>query len=167
LWLFRITQAVVKGRLPQDFIQYRSVMKASYRSNSMARVAFFGLDVKAASQLASVLTSDGHEIQRESPNVPFRDLLKADIVFVGGEREQYLSLLRRLRALDPTLPVVVVARLPETSEWLDALEAGATDYCVPPFDQRQIRSLIASPLANLPVSFLQGAMREPISKDRL
>jgi DNA-binding response OmpR family regulator len=71
-------------------------------------------------------------------------LLRSDIVFVGGDREQFLSLLRRLRAADSTLPIIVVSRLPETSEWLDVLDAGATDYCVPPFDVRQIRSLIGS-----------------------
>jgi DNA-binding response OmpR family regulator len=110
----------------------------------MARIVFSGVEVKAASQLANMLALEGHEIQREDHNAAVTDLLHADIVFVGGERERYLSLLRLLRAADSNLPVVVVSRTPETSEWLDVLEAGATDYCVPPFDLRQIRSLVAS-----------------------
>jgi DNA-binding response OmpR family regulator len=108
----------------------------------MARVAFSGLEVRAASQLATLLASDGHEVRREGHSAGVDELLRSDIVFVGGDREKYLSLVRRLRAVDRTLPVVVISRLPETSEWLDVLEAGATDYCVPPFDLRQIRSLI-------------------------
>lgn len=109
----------------------------------MARVTFSGLDTKASAQLAQLLASEGHEVHREAPAVALQDLLSSDIIFMGGERDEYLALLRRLRAEDPNLPVVVIARVPETSEWLDVLDAGATDYCVPPFDMRQIRSLIA------------------------
>jgi DNA-binding response OmpR family regulator len=43
--------------------------------------------------------------------------------------------------------VIVVAAIPETAAWLDALEAGATDYCVPPFDMRQVRCLMAAKTA--------------------
>lgn len=74
--------------------------------------------------------------------VPAIEFLHADIVFVGGAAGQYLPLVRRLRALNYSLPVIVVAPVPETPEWLDALEAGATDYCVPPFDMRRVRCLL-------------------------
>jgi DNA-binding NtrC family response regulator len=46
----------------------------------------------------------------------------------------------------PALPFVVVSRVPNTKEWLDALEAGATDYCAGPFGIRQIRWLMESAL---------------------
>jgi len=110
----------------------------------MARVTLSGLDSQAATQLESLLAIEGHQVQRRGTVVGIEDLLSSDIVFMGGAQGEFLSLLRRLRAADPNLPVVVVARMPETSEWLDVLEAGATDYCVPPFDVNQIRSLIAS-----------------------
>jgi DNA-binding NtrC family response regulator len=32
--------------------------------------------------------------------------------------------------------------MPETSEWLDALEAGAFDYCAAPFDSQQFVRLL-------------------------
>ena len=48
------------------------------------------------------------------------------------------SLLRRVRNERPTMSFIVVARLPDTVEWLDALEAGATDYCSAPIDKRQV-----------------------------
>jgi DNA-binding response OmpR family regulator len=44
------------------------------------------------------------------------------------------------------LPFVVVTRIPETREWLDALEAGATDYCSAPIETRQLRWLMESAL---------------------
>ena len=72
--------------------------------------------------------------------------MAADIVFAGGEPSQYLSLLRQVRSDLPALPFVVVTRLPETTAWLDALEAGATDYCSPPFESRQIHWLMESTL---------------------
>jgi hypothetical protein len=37
----------------------------------------------------------------------------------------YLNASREAR---PTLPFIVVTRIPEMGVWLDALEAGATDY---------------------------------------
>jgi DNA-binding NtrC family response regulator len=110
----------------------------------MARVVFSGLEPRSAGRLAGLLAADGHEIHRERQNVPIQELMNANIVFVGGEPDQYLSLLRRVRLIDPTLAFVVVARYPETSEWLEALEAGATDYCSTPFDLKMVRSLIAS-----------------------
>jgi DNA-binding response OmpR family regulator len=72
--------------------------------------------------------------------------MDVDIVFAGGEPSQYLSLLRRVRAERPELPFVVVTRIPETTEWLDALEAGATDYCSSPFEARQIHWLMEAAL---------------------
>jgi DNA-binding response OmpR family regulator len=51
-----------------------------------------------------------------------------------------------VRAERPTLPFVVVTRIPETGEWLDALEAGATDYCSAPFESRQINWLMEAAL---------------------
>ena len=75
-----------------------------------------------------------------------RDLIGADIVFAGGEPSQYLSLLRLVRDERPALPFVVVTPIPETMAWLDALEAGATDYCSSPFESRQIHWLMESAL---------------------
>ena len=109
----------------------------------MARVVFSGLELSAAEQLASLLAVDGHEIQREKDD-PIGELLNANIVFIGGEPEQYLPVLRRVRAVDSALCFVVIAGYPDTSEWLHALDAGATDYWGIPFDLKQVRSLIAT-----------------------
>jgi DNA-binding response OmpR family regulator len=109
----------------------------------MARIVFSGLEPRTAEQLAQLLAIDGHEIRRESRNAPIRQILSANLVFVGGEPMYYLPLLRRVRAVDQNLCLVVIARFSATTEWLNALEAGATDYWVTPFHLPQIRSLIA------------------------
>jgi DNA-binding response OmpR family regulator len=113
----------------------------------MAKVVLIGLEQEAAGQICRALALlDSHQIEQQSQNVVMRDLLDADIVFAGGEPACYTSLLRRVREARPTLPFVIVTRIPETKEWLDALEAGATDYCSVPIETRQLHWLMKSAL---------------------
>ena len=70
------------------------------------------------------------------------EFANADLVFAGGDPSICLSLLRRVRYARPILPFIVVTDQPDTTMWLDALEAGATDYCCLPLETRQIHWLI-------------------------
>ena len=112
----------------------------------MASVFLIGLEQAIAAQISRALAVERHRIELKSQNIGIRDIMDADIVFAGGEPTQYLQLLRRVREERPALPFVVVTRIPETSAWLDALEAGATDYCSSPFENRQIHWLMESAL---------------------
>ena len=109
----------------------------------MAKVVLIGLEPSAASQVRDAFADD-HVIALHPHAVAAEKLLDADIVFAGGEPGAYLELLRRLRQARPTLPFVVITRLPETTEWLDALEAGATDYCSVPVGARQLQWMMQS-----------------------
>ena len=111
----------------------------------MAKVILIGLEQSAASQIGRALAVE-HEISNKPRNTPLTEVLDADIVFANGDGKQYMRLLKSLRAERPSLPFVVVTRLPETSDWLDALEAGATDYCSAPFEPRQMHWLMESAL---------------------
>jgi DNA-binding NtrC family response regulator len=62
----------------------------------------------------------------------------ADIVFCGWDPD---DVSKRISAYGRK-PVVVVSRLPDVSGWLDALEAGAADYCAAPFESVQLRWII-------------------------
>jgi DNA-binding NtrC family response regulator len=142
---------------PQEFLQYRNDSEPDNLGRStMARVVLSGLDIRSSSQLSGLLGFDGHAVRRLHPLVPVAEFLRAEIVFVGGSPGQYLPLLRKLRGLNETLPIIVVAPAPETADWLDALEAGATDYCVPPFDMRQVRSLVAPAVGKSAMSAAAG-----------
>jgi len=112
----------------------------------MARVFLVGLEQATATQLTRALGVERHQIEQMPKNVPPNDLMEADIVFAGGDGKQYMPLLRGLREMRPLLPFVVVTRIPETTDWLDALEAGATDYCSAPFETRQMSWLMESAL---------------------
>jgi len=112
----------------------------------MARVIFIGVESAEAAQIARALAVERHQLEQKPKTSGADDLLDADIVFAGGDPIYYLSLLREVRESRPGLPFVVVTRVPETKEWLDALEAGATDYCSAPFENRQINWLMESAL---------------------
>jgi DNA-binding response OmpR family regulator len=113
----------------------------------MAKVKLVGLEQSAANQIGRALDGGFHEIEQLPANSRLGEILDADIVFAAGEDKQYISLLRRIRAEKPGLPFVVVTRIPETSDWLDALEAGATDYCSAPFEARHLNWMLQSALA--------------------
>jgi DNA-binding response OmpR family regulator len=114
----------------------------------MAKIFLIGLEQEAAGQICRALTVGRHQVEHQSKGVPVRELvlnpeiLDADIVFAGGEPAWYLTLLKRVREARPALPFVVVTRTGETDEWLDALEAGATDYCSVPIEARQLHWLM-------------------------
>jgi len=112
----------------------------------MARIVLIGLEQVAAGQLCSALAVDSHEVEHRPQSVAIQDIEDADIVFAGGEPGHYMPLLMQVREMMPTLPFVVVTRIPETSAWLDALEAGATDYCSTPIEKRHVQWLMESAL---------------------
>jgi DNA-binding response OmpR family regulator len=115
----------------------------------MAKVICVGIEQPAAAQIAKALTVERHQVDQQTNCSGVLDFGDADIVFAGGEPSAYLSLLKTLREEWPGLPFVVVTRFPETTQWLDALEAGATDYCSAPFESRQIHWLMESALPKL------------------
>jgi len=110
----------------------------------MAKVLLVGIEPTAAQQLRYSLTECLHHVESKPADLPADDLGSADIVFVGGKPADYLPLLRRVRRMLPRLPFIVLTRLPETSEWIDALEAGATDYFSFPLSQSQLQWLMES-----------------------
>ena len=112
----------------------------------MAKVILTGIERRIANDLQSVLAVEEHQIEHRPGNAPVDAFLNADIVFAGGDGKQYMPLLLGIRQARPSLPFIVVTRFPETSGWLDALEAGATDYCSAPFESRQIDWLMESAL---------------------
>ncbi|MBI4908380.1 MAG: hypothetical protein HY820_32445 [Acidobacteria bacterium] len=65
------------------------------------------------------------------------------VIFCPYSR-QLISMLSSLDSTTPRIPVVVVTRHPEAREWIDSIEAGASDYCSAPFEPRQLRWIISA-----------------------
>jgi DNA-binding NtrC family response regulator len=112
----------------------------------MAKIVLIGLEQAAAGQICRALEVDSHQVEHQPQDTVIRGLQDADIVFAGGEPSHYMPLLMQVRETMPTLPFVVVTRIPETSAWLDALEAGATDYSSTPIEKRHMQWLMESAL---------------------
>jgi two-component system nitrogen regulation response regulator GlnG len=94
------------------------------------------------------LGTENHQIAHKQKATTVDEVLEADIVFANGDGKNYLTLLKQVRESHPALPFVVVTRIPETSDWLDALEAGATDYCSAPFEPKHISWLMESAVSS-------------------
>lgn len=124
-----------------------------------ARIVLFGLDDALASELRTVLAG-GRQAVWAKPFLSARECLGvveevgADLVFCASDRERYLALLEAIGRHKPELPVVVVSRTPEVSEWLDAIEAGASDYCAAPFESSHIQWILDSTLKRTAASRL-------------
>lgn len=120
--------------------------------NNPSNVVLLGLENVLATQLGKVLSEQRHSVhtlplQSHSRCLNQIGKLRADVVFCAAEPTcSYTALLQALKKKNPALPVIVVSRLPEVSEWLNALEAGAADYCCPPFESAHIRWILESAL---------------------
>jgi DNA-binding NtrC family response regulator len=105
------------------------------------------LDESLATQLCEAVSEAGHVFHATASTsecLAVAERLHADVVFCNADRGKYQSLLGALQRRGLPLSVVVVSRIPETSDWLDALDAGAADYCAAPFEHRHLSWLIQS-----------------------
>jgi len=116
--------------------------------NGPRRVLLFGLDPMLETELRNALETDGVEVEVNSASETQPDTL--DYIFCSFSS----NLQQLLHSLQRQIPVVVVSRTPEAREWIEAMEAGASDYCAAPFEQSQIRWILE---ANRPVSAVATA----------
>ena len=114
-----------------------------------SKIIFFGLADDLAENSRKVLAQQGHVVFAY-PFLPAAQALtaieqvQANYVFCVAEPAKYKALLAAIQQKRAGLPLVVVSRLPETSAWLEALQAGACDYCAPPFESTSIRWILES-----------------------
>jgi DNA-binding response OmpR family regulator len=78
----------------------------------------------------------------------------ADAVFCDGDDARYRSVIRNLHA---RLPLIVVTQNPTEGKWLDAIEAGAVDYCSAPFEPIQVRWILDAVLKQAAVPVAEAA----------
>jgi DNA-binding NarL/FixJ family response regulator len=119
----------------------------------MSRVALLGLPDDLGNELSRVLLDESHQVSRKIYISDLQRTPKCNAVFISGDDPDYRYTLSLLRESCPGLPAIVVTRQPEARFWLDALDAGAADYCGAPFERAQLRWVLESVLA--------GAERRP------
>ncbi len=109
-------------------------------------VLLAGIEPMLARELQEYLKSRGmsvHETASLEPRSNGKDkgMDGFDLVFCETHHPQLHSLLRAV-----TSPVIVVSRVPEVNDWLDAMDAGAADYCAAPFERDQLDWILESNL---------------------
>ena len=110
----------------------------------MSSVTLLGLPEDLGNQLARVLIDESYQVNRRLYISDLRRNTNCCAVFISGDTPDYTRTLSHLREAYPDLPVVVVTRQPEARQWLDALDAGAADYCGAPFEHVQLRWILGS-----------------------
>ncbi len=112
----------------------------------MANILLVGFDRVTADQLGQLIVQDNHKFEVRSMDLADIPLTGSDVILASGDDKNCLKLLATLRAQLSRIPFIIVNRLPETTRWLEALEAGATDYWASPFERVQLRWLLDSAL---------------------
>jgi DNA-binding NtrC family response regulator len=110
----------------------------------MPRVTLLGLPQDLETRLVQVLREEAHKVVRKLHLQDLRHGPKSGAVFISGDDPEFRRTIALIREGDPGMPVIVVTRMPGTTQWLDALDAGATDYCGAPFERVQIRWIMES-----------------------
>ena len=117
------------------------------QSQPGVQVMIYGLEGQLASELLDAVGKLGVPMDRQA----FRDAEEcrssvadssADIIFCSPDSDR----VRALRATHPRAFIIAASRLPDVSDWLDAIEAGANDYCASPFEPAQVRWMLESSL---------------------
>ncbi len=95
-----------------------------------------------ASDIELHTASSGEEGLRLIPKVK-PDLVLSDIRMAGLNG---LETLRRIRQLDPQLPVILMTAYGTTQTAIEAMKLGAYDYLLKPFDVPRLKQLVANAL---------------------
>lgn len=110
----------------------------------MSHIALLGLPDDLGNQLTRVLLEESHQVSQKRFLSDVRRLPVSSAVFISGDSPDYRRTLCLLREIHPNLPVIVVTRQCDAWHWLDALDAGAADYCGAPFERIQLRWILES-----------------------
>lgn len=116
----------------------------------MPHVALLGLPEDLGNQLTRVLLEESHQVSRKRFISDLRRLPVPSAVFISGDNPEYRRTISLVRENHPNLPVIAVTRQSDTWHWLDALDAGAADYCGAPFERIQLRWILESILGSPP-----------------
>lgn len=124
-------------------------MPAAVSVSLQPRLLLMGLDPSIARDLEDVLPKRSSAVRRSVPTdlLSFMRVLqesRPDVLFCPAGHRHLAEILERASA--QRLPVVVVTRDPDAREWIEAMDAGATDYVAAPFHRDQIEWVLQSSL---------------------
>jgi DNA-binding NtrC family response regulator len=103
------------------------------------KVLLCGLDPSIAEELRAAIQSSDPEVEVQACAASPSDGSKYRFDFIFCS---FSGSLPECADGKCAVPVVVVSRNPEAREWIEAMEAGASDYCAAPFEAAQIRWIL-------------------------
>lgn len=101
----------------------------------MRLISLIGFPDDIAGDLTDLLVRHGYRTTRDENTHELPEAPAA--IFVSGDRAGWLETICQVRATHSRMFIVVATRLPDHEKWLDALDAGASDYCSMPLDAQQ------------------------------
>lgn len=113
-----------------------------------AHVLMFGLDDRTVNELDAALSGLALNLRPK----PCRDLdqcldhleaAEARVIFCSFENGLN-ALLAAISGQGHDVPVIAVSRHADVHSWLDAIEAGASDYCAAPFESAHLKWILQS-----------------------
>ena len=112
-----------------------------------SRILIVEDDAVLADGMSSVLRKSGYSVHCLTDGVHAHDTLGAEsydlaILDLGLPRMDGLELLRRLRARNNNIPVLIVTARDAVSERVKGLKAGADDYLSKPFDLAEFEARV-------------------------
>lgn len=122
----------------------------------MARlISLINFTDNLAEDLAAVCAPLGCEIRRHdaADQIP----ANAAAAFVCGDRAGWLENICRIRSIHDRMFLVIATDRPDHEKWLDALEAGANDYCCTPVESDQFAWLLRRDLERRPAAAMSMA----------
>ena len=111
------------------------------------RILLAHLDPEVESELRNTLShlAPSGQLDRAQETVDcLIDWRSYDVVFCPPERAEVMSILAASAGAPPRPVVIAASRIPEISEWVTVLEAGAKDYVASPFEEKQIGMMLAA-----------------------
>ncbi len=105
--------------------------------------------VDLSNALCAVLRHDGYEVDAAYDGVQATELIDAGgydgiILDIMMPRKDGMQVLRELRAMNITTPVLMLTAKTELNDKVDGLEAGADDYLTKPFAMRELLARVHS-----------------------
>ena len=120
-------------------------------SSMQARVFVVDDEPRMADAIAVALGRDGHDcrtFQRADEALAALERDGADVLVTDRKMPGMdgIELMRQALAVDPGLPVILVTAYADVSSAVSAMREGAFDYVAKPFDNDELRALVARAL---------------------
>ena len=112
----------------------------------MANILLVGLPSDTAADFVRKLEPLRPSITSQPYPSRSMDVSHVDLVLACSDDCRCRSLLRQVHRQRPELPFVMVSSMADDSKWIEALEAGATDYCRTDIDPSHLRWIVENAL---------------------